>query len=360
MRGLAVVSRTPRWCRSATTCSPMSTRGWARGRSGARSRRRGTAERAEAAAPVSPRAAVTASATSRALRCACSRALSACAACAPPPPPAPRAPPRAPGARHHRHAPRRSARRLRQHDRRHAEPGSPRAARARWPCTRRRTCRSRGRRTSRSSPVCIRPSTAFATTCRRRSARTCRCSPRSCSSAASAPRAFVSSIVLSKQSGLGRGFDTYSDQFDIGEDDARFLNTIQKRGDATVAEAAAWLRAPGPERRFAWVHLYDPHDPYEPPEPYASRYAGSALRRRGGVVRRAGRPARRGARRRGAARRHAVRRHVRPRRRARRARRGGARVLRLRNHARTCRCIVRGPGITPGTRLERRDAHRST
>jgi arylsulfatase A-like enzyme/Flp pilus assembly protein TadD len=85
--------------------------------------------------------------------------------------------------------------------------------------------------------------------------------------------AFVSSIVLSKQSGLGRGFVHYSDQFEVGEDDARFLNTIQKRGDATVAEAVAWLREPGPERNFGWVHLYDPHDPYEPPEPYASQYA---------------------------------------------------------------------------------------
>ncbi len=86
--------------------------------------------------------------------------------------------------------------------------------------------------------------------------------------------AFVSSIVLSKQSGLDRGFAHYSDDFDIGRDDARFLNTIQKRGDETVAEAIAWLSEPGTERRFAWVHLYDPHDPYEPPEPYASRYAG--------------------------------------------------------------------------------------
>ena len=86
--------------------------------------------------------------------------------------------------------------------------------------------------------------------------------------------AFVSSIVLSRQSGLGRGFGTYADQVEIGDDDARFLNTIQKRGDTTVAEAAAWLRQPGSERRFAWVHLYDPHDPYEPPEPYATRYAG--------------------------------------------------------------------------------------
>jgi arylsulfatase A-like enzyme/Flp pilus assembly protein TadD len=85
--------------------------------------------------------------------------------------------------------------------------------------------------------------------------------------------AFVSSIVLSKQSGLARGFARYDDQFEIGEDDARFLNTIQKRGDATVAAATTWLGEPGPERRFGWVHLYDPHDPYEPPEPYASRYA---------------------------------------------------------------------------------------
>ena len=57
--------------------------------------------------------------------------------------------------------------------------------------------------------------------------------------------AFVSSIVLSKQSGLDRGFQTYSDSFEIGEDDARFLNTIQKRGDKTVEEAVAWLREPG-------------------------------------------------------------------------------------------------------------------
>lgn len=85
--------------------------------------------------------------------------------------------------------------------------------------------------------------------------------------------AFVSSIVLSQQSGLGRGFAHYSDRFDIGEDDARFLSTIQKRGDATVAEATAWLGESGPERRFAWVHLYDPHDPYEAPEPYATQYA---------------------------------------------------------------------------------------
>jgi choline-sulfatase len=87
--------------------------------------------------------------------------------------------------------------------------------------------------------------------------------------------AFVSSVVLSRQSGLHRGFDTYSDAFDAGTDDARFLNTIQKRGDGPTAEAVAWLEreAPSGARLFGWLHLYDPHDPYEPPEPYASRYA---------------------------------------------------------------------------------------
>jgi choline-sulfatase len=84
---------------------------------------------------------------------------------------------------------------------------------------------------------------------------------------------FVSSIVLARPSGLERGFDTFSDTFDIGEDDARFLNTIQRRGDVTTGEAIAWLRAHARDRFFAWVHLYDPHDPYEPPGQYAVTYA---------------------------------------------------------------------------------------
>ena len=82
---------------------------------------------------------------------------------------------------------------------------------------------------------------------------------------------FVSSVVLTKQSGLARGFDTYSDAFEIGEDDARFLNTIQKRGDVATGEAIAWIK--DHQKFFAWVHLYDPHDPYEPPGRYAVAYA---------------------------------------------------------------------------------------
>jgi arylsulfatase A-like enzyme/tetratricopeptide (TPR) repeat protein len=84
---------------------------------------------------------------------------------------------------------------------------------------------------------------------------------------------FVSSIVLARPSGLERGFDDFSDRFDVAEDDARFLNTIQRRGDVATGEAIAWMRAHAHDRFFVWVHLYDPHDPYEPPGRYAVDYA---------------------------------------------------------------------------------------
>ena len=88
--------------------------------------------------------------------------------------------------------------------------------------------------------------------------------------------AFVSSGVLEAGSGLNRGFDTYAANFEGRAGEAQFLNTVQKRGDTTTREALGWLERLGrsPQTRvFLWLHLYDPHDPYEPPEPYASRYA---------------------------------------------------------------------------------------
>ena len=91
--------------------------------------------------------------------------------------------------------------------------------------------------------------------------------------------AFVSSVVLEPSSGLDRGFDTYAATFPESTGGVQFLSTVQKKGDVTTREAIAWLEGvrkantPTP-RIFLWLHLYDPHDPYEPPEPYATRYAG--------------------------------------------------------------------------------------
>ncbi|MBP7779597.1 MAG: sulfatase-like hydrolase/transferase [Acidobacteria bacterium] len=90
--------------------------------------------------------------------------------------------------------------------------------------------------------------------------------------------AFVSSFVLAKQSGLDRGFAHYDDVFDAGSGDAvLFVNSVQRRGDQTLEKVEQWLDARPADQRTTptalWVHLYDPHDPYEPPEPYATRFA---------------------------------------------------------------------------------------
>ena len=76
--------------------------------------------------------------------------------------------------------------------------------------------------------------------------------------------AFVSAFVLDRRYGLNRGFSEYDDRFDL-----------ERRGDATVAAAAAWIErhAAGQGRFFVWMHLYDPHDPYDPPPPFREAFA---------------------------------------------------------------------------------------
>ncbi len=86
---------------------------------------------------------------------------------------------------------------------------------------------------------------------------------------------FVSAYVLDHRWGIAQGFSTYFDDFDLAKFKTMSMGDIQRRGDATVERALSWIGERGAkEKFFAWVHLYDPHSPYEPPEPYASRYAG--------------------------------------------------------------------------------------
>ena len=81
--------------------------------------------------------------------------------------------------------------------------------------------------------------------------------------------AFVSAIVLDRRYGLARGFDVYADE--IESDDSEAVNAQVPAG-VTVDRALAFLGAAGPDPALAWVHLYDPHQPYAPPEPFASRF----------------------------------------------------------------------------------------
>jgi arylsulfatase A-like enzyme len=86
--------------------------------------------------------------------------------------------------------------------------------------------------------------------------------------------AFVSGFPVSRRFGLGRGFDAYDDRFPRGDDPAR-PSYVERRADETVAAATEWLRGRQSDAIrpvFAWVHFFDPHAPYDAPEPYRSRF----------------------------------------------------------------------------------------
>jgi arylsulfatase A-like enzyme/Flp pilus assembly protein TadD len=120
--------------------------------------------------------------------------------------------------------------------------------------------------------------------------------------------AFVGAFVLDARFGLNRGFEIYDDRYDEGN---ATTDSAERRGEDVINPATDWILARGSTRStgsgqassppadrgnarpepvdpsavasakaegraqpwFAWVHLYDPHDPYRAPEPYASRHA---------------------------------------------------------------------------------------
>ena len=92
------------------------------------------------------------------------------------------------------------------------------------------------------------------------------------SDAGFATAAFVAAFPLDARYGLDRGFDLYDDTYHESTGSTEF-RLPERRGDEVVSKALAWWNRHEGERRFLWIHLFDPHAPYEPPEPYASRYA---------------------------------------------------------------------------------------
>jgi choline-sulfatase len=81
-------------------------------------------------------------------------------------------------------------------------------------------------------------------------------------------------VILDSKSlspGLNRGFDYY-DNFPEDSDTKSRWGRVERRGMDVVSHAEKWLTAHPAGPRFVWVHLYDPHDPYEPPLPYSQTY----------------------------------------------------------------------------------------
>lgn len=84
--------------------------------------------------------------------------------------------------------------------------------------------------------------------------------------------AVVSSFVLDRSWGLARGFDDYDDAFSGQQFVQKDLGLVERRGDASVDRAIRWLGANVGKSFFFWLHLYDPHSPYDPPEPFATKF----------------------------------------------------------------------------------------
>lgn len=82
--------------------------------------------------------------------------------------------------------------------------------------------------------------------------------------------AIVSAFVLDQRMGLSQGFDTYYDEFD-GHHTGPCGS--ERKGGQTTDLALDWLEKNANRKSFLFLHYYDPHDTYEPPEPYASQYA---------------------------------------------------------------------------------------
>lgn len=86
--------------------------------------------------------------------------------------------------------------------------------------------------------------------------------------------AFIGSAALDSRFGLNQGFDTYYDHFNLGRSREIHLDEIERRGDQVVDAALKWLESHRQKPFFIWVHLYDPHAPYDPPQPFARAYHG--------------------------------------------------------------------------------------
>lgn len=86
--------------------------------------------------------------------------------------------------------------------------------------------------------------------------------------------AFIGAVILDAKSlapGLDRGFDFY-DNFPEHADKKSRWGRVERRGMDVVQHAESWLTKHPAGPKFAWVHLYDPHDPYEPPAPFSETY----------------------------------------------------------------------------------------
>ncbi|MEE9500437.1 MAG: sulfatase-like hydrolase/transferase [Candidatus Aminicenantaceae bacterium] len=84
--------------------------------------------------------------------------------------------------------------------------------------------------------------------------------------------AFIGGYPLHSRFGLAQGFDVYDEDYERMKF-VKFSAGERKAGEV-IDSALRWLE-PQKSKWFCWVHCFDPHDPYEPPEPFSTQYEKS-------------------------------------------------------------------------------------
>jgi choline-sulfatase len=85
--------------------------------------------------------------------------------------------------------------------------------------------------------------------------------------------AVIGAAVLDSRFGLNQGFDFYYDHFDFSRLEESNLEEMERPGNIVADVTLDWLGKNYQKKFFLWMHLYDPHYPYRPPEPYSREYA---------------------------------------------------------------------------------------
>jgi arylsulfatase A-like enzyme/Flp pilus assembly protein TadD len=82
--------------------------------------------------------------------------------------------------------------------------------------------------------------------------------------------AFIGNFILDARFGLDQGFDLYDD--DAGETAFGDFGFVERPADKVIQPAVSWIMGQS-NKWFCWIHLFDPHEPYAPPEPFKTEYA---------------------------------------------------------------------------------------
>lgn len=82
--------------------------------------------------------------------------------------------------------------------------------------------------------------------------------------------AFIGAFPLDSRFGLAQGFDLYDERYP--SKNTRTFFFPERRAEKVINSALSWLDSHRKERFFLWVHVFDPHQPYDPPPPYDRLY----------------------------------------------------------------------------------------